>query len=248
MSDPQTSPSNDIPDDFPLDPIAQIAETVVNEASSIAERVKQHAAAMPAAAFVTHPRWEEAKWSATTFQWHPTSEAPPIMGIVFDNAEAGQAIFRDSEPHLNHVDRFEGICISIIEDHAPGNPDPASPGQEHRPGYTVHLYPDPDSLAAHATMDGLVLDPPIVPLLGQWNRHYPIPGHPALLPRFKEEYEKHQEFLLAPAIRRDDGQLWCVSELGIIKNFIEFRGLAEISEDDPDAAALVMPQLVVPSV
>ncbi len=229
---------DDAPAAFPLDQLPQAVDAIHDQMQAIAEKVRHHAAAMPAAAFVTHPLWAEAGWSATTFQWHPTSEAPPIMGIVFEDAEAGQQIFRDAEAQLNHTDRFEEICVSIIEGDVPG--------QEHRPGYTVHICPDPESLAAHATVDGLVLDSQVVPMLGQWNRVYPVPGQPPLLPRFKEEYEKHREFLLAPVVRRDDGQLWCVPELGIIKNIVTFRDLADITDDDADAVALLMPQLIVP--
>lgn len=196
---------------------------------------------MPAAAFTTHPLWSQARWSATTFQWHPKSEAPPIMGLVFDNAEAGKEIFREAERQMNHEDRFEEIRVSIIEG--------TVPGEERRPGYSVHICADPEALAAHATAADFVVDPSIVPFLGQWNRHYPIPGMPPLLTRFKREFAKHEEFLLAPVTKRADGRLWCSPELGIIKNIINFRYLSQVTEsDDPDAAALVLPQLITPPV
>jgi hypothetical protein len=194
---------------------------------------------MPVAAFTTHPLWEKAAWSATTFQWHPISEAPPLMGLVFDNEEAGLEIFREAERQINHEDRFEEIRVSIIEG--------AVPGQQNRPGYSVHICADPEALAGHATMNELVVDPTIVPFLGQWNRHYPNPGKPSLLAKFKQEYEKHQEFMLAPVVHKDDGNEYMVPELGIIKNIINFRQLSDItSGDDPDLAALLLPQLIIP--
>jgi hypothetical protein len=209
------------------------------EAEAFTARVQQHVKAMPAAAFTTHPLWAEAKWSATTYQWHPTSDAPPLMGIVFENVEAGLEIFREAERQINHEDRFEEIRVSIIEG--------AVPGQEHRPGYSVHICADPEALCAHATMEDFVVDPSIVPFLGQWNRHYPVPGTPLLLPRFKQEFEKHKEFMLAPTIRRDDGNLYMVPELGIIKSVIIFRQLSEVTRpDDTDAAALLLPELITP--
>lgn len=232
---------SDVPNFFPLERLPRVADAIEEQSARIAERIQKYAATMPAAAFVTHPLWAEARWSATTFQWHPASEAPPIMGIVFDNAEAGLEVFREAERTMNHTDRFEEVRIAIIEGDAPG-----ASGREQRPGYSVRICPDPEGLAAQATMDDLVLDPQIMPLLGQWNRVYPIPGQPALLPRFKREFQKHKEFLLAPVTRRADGQLWCSPELGIIKNHIEFRDLSEIMEDDPDAAALLLPHLITP--
>ncbi|MDZ7616655.1 MAG: hypothetical protein U1E05_06605 [Patescibacteria group bacterium] len=202
-------------------------------------RVQRHVKTMPAAAFTTHPLWPEAKWSATTYQFHPTGEAPPVMGLVFENVEAGLEIFREAERQMNHEDRFEEIRISIIEGPVPG--------QEHRPGYSVHISADPDALCAHATMNDLVVDPSIVPFLGQWNRHYPVSGSPPMLARFKAEFEKHKEFLLAPTVRRADGNLYMEPSLGIVKNVILFRQLSDITAPfDTDAAAQSLPQFIVP--
>ena len=224
---------------FPVERYSLVAEAITKELESIATRVRRHANVMPAAAFATHPLWAEAAWSATTFQWHPASESPPLMGLVFDNEEAGLEIFREAERQMNHEDRFEEIRLSIVEG--------SVPEQQHRPGYSVHICADPDALAAHATMNDLVVDPTIVPFLGQWNRHYPIPGRPSLLARFKEEFEKHQEFMLAPVTRHADGNQYMQPDLGIIKNVVHFRQLSDItSGDDPDAAARLLPQLIIP--
>src|SRR5688572_12141460 len=165
----------DAPGFFPVERQSKLGSIVQEQLASIGARIRQHAKPMPATAFTTHPRWSEARWSATTFQWHPTSEAPPIMGLVFDNAEAAREIFREGERQMNHTDRFEEIRVSIIEGPVPG--------QEERPGYTVHISPDPDALAAHATAEDFVVDQNVIPFLGQWNRHYPVPGMPALLPK-----------------------------------------------------------------
>ncbi|MGH9677957.1 MAG: hypothetical protein ACRD36_12705, partial [Candidatus Acidiferrum sp.] len=224
---------------FPFERFPLVAEAIAKELESIAARVQRHAKTMPAAAFATHHLWAEAKWSATTFQWHPTSEAPPIMGLVFDNAEAGKEIFREAERQMNHEDRFEEIRVSIIEGFVPG--------QENRPGYSMHICADPDALNAHATFADMVVDPTIVPFLGQWNRHYPILGLPSLLARFKSEFATHKEFLLAPVTRRADGKQYADPLLGIIKHIVHFRQLADITApDDPDAAALVLPQFITP--
>ena len=198
--------------------------------------VERHAELMPVAAFTTSPLWQEARWTATTFRWHPTSAAPPVMGLVFENAEPGLDLFRQLEKAYNHTDRFEEMRVSVIE----GSPA----GQ--RAGYTVHICPDPDALAMHATGDGLVIDPTLTPFLGRWNRMYPVPGQPALLPRFKEEVRRHGEYLLAPVTRRADGQLWFSSELGFIKHTIDFREVADIGEGDIDAGAVLMPVLMPP--
>lgn len=224
---------------WPYERFAMVTEALQNELKSLADRVQQHVKSMPAAAFATHPLWAVARWSATTYQWHPRSEAPPVMGLVFDDVEAGLELFREAEREMNHEDRFEEIRISIIEG--------VMTGQEQRPGYSVHICTDPDALCGHATFEDFVVDQRIVPFLGQWNRHFPVPGAPLLLPKFRQEFEKHNEFLLAPTMRRDDGQLYMAVELGIIKNTILFRTIADItSPSDTDAAALVLPHLITP--
>lgn len=205
---------------------------------AIQECAQHHSRMMPAA-FTANPLWPEARWSATTYAFHPTGEAPPVMGLVFENTEAAEDIFMAAKERMNNHDRANEIRVSIIEGDIPG--------QEQRPGYSVHICPDPESLAAQATADGVVLDQTIVPFLGQWNRHYPIPGTPQMLPKFKREFQKHGEYMLAPVVRREDGQLHIEPTLGIVKKTIEFRQLSEIlGPGDPDASALVLPSLITP--
>jgi hypothetical protein len=225
---------------YPRERLPEFIETVQKEISPLVARIREHAKKIPALAFTIHPLWAEAKWSATAFRWHPTSEQPPFIGLMFDNAEAGKEIFREAERHMNHTDRFEEIRISIIEG--------AVPGQEQRPGYSVHISPDADALSMHATAEDFIVNPKLVPLLGQWNRHYPIPGQPLLLQEFKREFVRHKEFVLAPVVRKSDGQFWFEAELGIIKNEIHFRSLSDITPDDPDAAALLLPQFIIPPI
>ena len=186
--------------------------------------------------FILNPLWNEAGWRATTFRWHPQSEFPPIMGIVFANGDDGRRIFREFAQHHRHGDRFDELRISIIEGSLPGQ----------MAGYSVHLCPDPESLFARATAEGIVLDPTVILLASRWNRMYPLPDSPPLLARFKEEYEKHREFLLAPVTRRPDGQDYFDVDCGIVNRRIQFRQLSEITSDDIDSAALKMPELVRP--
>jgi hypothetical protein len=190
----------------------------------------------PVAAFTTSPLWSEAKWSSTTFQWHPTSQAPPIMGIVFDDAEKGKELFRAFAKSCNHSDRFEELRISIIE----GSPE----GQPF--GYSVHIGPEMEMLQAMATAEDIEITNATMPFFGQVNRMYPVVGHPNLLQKFKQEYEKHKQFLLAPVVKRAGEQLWCDPMLGIEKSLITFRNLADVQSDDIDAVALALPALVPP--
>ena len=158
------------------------------------------------------------------------------MGIVFDNADAGKELFRTFAKSCNHADRFEELRISIIE----GSPE----GQQ--PGYSVHIGPEMEMLKAMATGEDIEITPATMPLFGQVNRMYPVPGQPNLLARFKQEYDRDKQFLFAPVTKRPDGQYWCHVELGIEKSLITFRNLPDIQPDDIDAVALALPTRVTP--
>ena len=200
---------------------------------AIAEQLAKRS---PWLSFVISRLWTEAIWSSTTFRWHPQSGAPPIMGLVFSDGKKGRELFRTLTRQVDHDKAGDELRVSIIEGDVLGQ----------RPGYSVHLGPDPDAIEALGTFEGVVVDHATLLLFGQVNRMYPIPGHPDLLGRFKREYAKHREYMLAPVTRRDDGQLWVHVELGLVKRAIHFRDLKDITEDDVDAAALVLPMLITP--
>ncbi len=181
--------------------------------------------ALHAMRFVVNPAWDRARWSATTFRWHPRSEFPPVMGLVFEDAMAGQQLFCDWSAEHGNVDPLEELRVAIIEGDIEGL----------RRGYTVHLSGDVEGILARATIEGIAVPNKCVPWISRVNRMHPEPGSTLLLPRFKEEFARHQEYLVAPVTRRGDGQLWFDIELGIVKHKIHFRQANEIADNDIDA-------------
>lgn len=185
--------------------------------------------------FIADPRWARAHWSATTFRWHPRSQAPAVMGLVFDNALAGQDLFSGWVAEHGNADPLDEIRVAIIEGDIDGL----------RPGYTVHLSGDIEGIFARATTEGVVVPDPL-PWMSRVNRMHPVPGSPPMLARFKEEFTKHGEYLLAPVTRRVDSQLWFDVELGIVKRKVHFRHVSEIADNDVDSivklAELIRPQ------
>ena len=224
---------------YPLQRVTMLQDLVKRQMDSITNRIRLHADSMPVAAFTTSPVWEHAKWRGATFRWDPNHpmKVPPIMGLCFDNADAGRKLFSQLVDYHGNQDDHEEIRVSIIE----GSP----PGQQF--GYSVHICPDPESLAAYATVAGIVLDPKLIRFFGRWNRMYPISGHPSLLQAFKRGFDKHNEFMLTSATRRDDGQEYFDVRLGLVKHKVKFRKFTDITNDDDlDAMALMMPLLVPP--
>ena len=177
---------------------------------------------IPVYRFLARPLWDSARWTATTFRWHPASEAPPIMGMVFeDGAEASKLFSHWSGSH----DELEELRVAVIEGEIPSQ----------RSGYSIHLTPEIEVLSMRTTTEGIVAKPEAIRLHTRLNRMHPLPDIPGMLPRFKQEFEKHQEFLLAPVTRREDGELRVDVELGVVKRTICFREVSGIVEGDIDA-------------
>ena len=175
----------------------------------------------PAVNFLACDEWNDVNWSGTTFRWHPTGEAPPIMGLVFENASAGRAIFREWTDLAGNQDSFEELRVTIVEGEFP----------ETKPGYIVHFCPDPQNTLAHATADGVVFDIEQFSFLCRANKMDFLQDSPPMLQSFKQEFAKHGEYLLAPVTKGHDGQSYVDVELGIIKNKIEFMTVDEITAE-----------------
>lgn len=76
--------------------------------------------------------WNDAKWSGTFYAIYP--DAPPIMGLAFQNEKAARKIFNGWHERYGQNDEFEEIRISIIEGPIDGEED----------GYSVHVSSDPE--------------------------------------------------------------------------------------------------------
>lgn len=177
--------------------------------------------------------WSRASWSGATYRWHPTGEAPPVMGLVFRDAEAGRGIFRAWVEENGHEDKLDDLCVSIIEGPFPNMP----------PGYIVHLGPNPKHLLAHIGEGGVALNADALGKLCRANWMDLLPGNPPMLATFKREFKRHGTCLLAPVTQRDDGQYWVDVELGIEKTAIHFydyaSAVADIKSHGVDIEAVI---------
>lgn len=217
-------------DYHPVARLANVPPALVEDAASMMQFIHDHQKLLPAAAWLTNPLWISAGWSATAYRWHPTSEQPPVMGFVFENAEAGRELFRSWNAQQRNADELEEIRIAVIEGGIPGQ----------RPGYSVHLCPDPVNSLIRATAEGVVVDLQLA-MLGQTRRMHPIAGEPPMLPHFRSEFEKHGEYLLAPITRRENGQKYFDIDHGIVKSAIYFRRASHIEEGDIDSIVFRTP-------
>ncbi len=144
------------------------------------------------------------------------------MGLVFGDWSQGVRLFRSWVEAVGHADEHDDLRVAIIEGDVPGK----------APGYSVRISPSfADYLHEDQQSDGSEK-------IGRVRRMHPALGNaPYMLGRFKDEYEKHGEFMLAPVVTRDDDQLWFNPNQGIIKRELVLRRLDEIDEHEPDALA-----------
>ena len=200
-----------------------------------------------ASKFCCTKQWDSATWLATTYQWHPTSEMPPVMGLVFADWPKGIELFKSWVDAVGNVDAEDDLRVAILEGYMPGQ----------APGYTIRISPSlneyldedddgrnyigrvmrmhppeaqpPGSSVPKAAVSAEPVIPSMMPNL---------PGNIDMLARFKEEYKRHGEFMLAPVVQRDDNQLYMNVHQGIIKRELVIRHVSEIGENEPDMFAL----------
>lgn len=175
----------------------------------------------PVMGFLGSRRWDDARWQGTTFRWHPTGEAPPVMGLVFANADAGKTLFGEWVGLAGNRDPYEELSVTIVEGSALGD----------APGYLVHLGADAESTQAHANAMGVELDPDALIEMQIARKMDVADDVSSMLDRFKREYTRHGEFLLAPVTARGDGRLFIDIELGIVKTKINFLTVDQIVDD-----------------
>ncbi|QNN24721.1 hypothetical protein HED60_21405 [Planctomycetales bacterium ZRK34] len=173
--------------------------------------------------FCESHHWHEAIWLATAYQWHPTSKMPPVLGLVFADGRKGIEIFRTWTDAVGNVDENDDLRVAIIEGDMPGQ----------TAGYTVRLSP---SLNEYLDEDDT--DRRFVGRVVRMHPQFGNPEAPDMLARFKQEYQRHGEFMLPPVVQRDDGELYMDVHHGIIKRELVLRHVSDISDDEPDMLSL----------
>jgi hypothetical protein len=171
-------------------------------------------------------REQVARWSGTAYQFDRHADSPPVMGLRFERPDKGQELFRSWTEKHGNCDELEEIRITVIEGEIPGEES----------GYWVRIGPDPENSLLRATAEGIVIDGLPLGMLAQMRPMNPIAGTTPMLPRFKELFRKHGEFLFAPVGPRDDGRQWVDLECGIVKKAMHFHNLADFDRNVLKAA------------
>ena len=174
--------------------------------------------------------WDKANWRATTFML--AQQAPPVLGLGFQNEDAAREIFQDWRERYGAGDRFEELRISIVEGDIP----------DLRPGYSVHIGSDPLNVYHHYNKLGLMTDRDLLVTTSRVDRMN-APNSPKLA-AFKDAYRTFKTYFLAPVIVDETGTkiIKPLLDMKIYKTQVYFRNSNEIGEDDPDSIVVRKPK------
>lgn len=159
--------------------------------------------------------WNEAKWYGVVFATIPDPAAPPILALLFENAEAGMKIFKGWREELGEVDKLRIAILRKISRDSPH-------------WYRIVIGNDP-------TSELVANDVKQVVMVSRFNTM--TPDSSANLERFLVAYGLTGEFILGQA-RMNGDQIELVEENQILKKRIVVRDAWEVGPHDPDCVAI----------
>ena len=164
------------------------------------------------------PLWDQAKWRGTLFACFPGKL--PILAIVFENEQAGQAIFRAWKGRWGNEDKDEAIRLAIITGLSKRNPAE----------YAVVVGPNFQQMAEN--------EKKLATYVFRINRMSPTTS--TNLDNFITAYEKAGVFLLAPAQLSANITIPRMPfvQFALTKRRLALREAWQIGENDPDISAL----------
>jgi hypothetical protein len=164
--------------------------------------------------------WDRANWTGTLFVWPENNESPPLLALLFKNAEAGAEIFKHWQNELGKIDKQDRLRLTIIRGISKKNVH----------AYRMVVGSNPDaSLTIDATK-----------LFFMVNRSHTMePTSDRNLSGFLAKYDLAKAFFLAPAFLRDDSSEPEPNfEKCILKRELNVRQAWEIGRNDIDCPGI----------
>jgi hypothetical protein len=160
--------------------------------------------------------WSKAQWCAVAFGLQ-TSDAPPVLGLVFKDRDAALAIFAAWRARFGEVDSDEHIRLSIL----------TGVSRHHPHRYRVAVGSNIDALEMHR----LIVTASRIQSMN--------PSDSKNLQAFCEAYAFSGHYVLAPAFLADQsGTPELMLEQWIGKRSLSIRSLWQVGENDPDLPAI----------
>jgi len=172
--------------------------------------------AMKVHSVIDVPVWDGAKWRGCGYVQR-SKQYPMVMALLFENMEAGKRIFEKWKQRIGGEDKSDDIVLSIIR----GLPE-SSPHH-----YCVQISAKlPDSTDTKANRV----------LLTSSRSMIMEPSNSLNLEAFLESYRRFGAYFLVPASPAALAEF--PKDLVILKRDVRVMLVSEISETDPEAAAL----------
>jgi len=166
------------------------------------------------------PLWDRARWTATIYAFVANSNQPPILGLAFNDANAGKSIFEAWKNRLGKIDDQERLRISIIR----------GIDAQHPHGYRVVVGSNLGVFSRESNTSQMVL-------VSRINRMHP--KNSDNLDGFLSRFKSAGRYLLAPAhFDKEAAAPELFLDFGIEKKQLTVRQAWQIGPNDPDSIAI----------
>ncbi|HHB93433.1 MAG TPA: hypothetical protein ENK59_09520 [Thioploca sp.] len=160
--------------------------------------------------------WEQANWIGTAFA--SSEDEIPAIALVFETKTPAIEIFQQWQADFGKIDVDEKLRISIIEGEIPELAD----------GYTIHITPNLDKFLKQSENE-VQID------ITNKHQRLVVSENSTGLTDFKTSFAKFKQYHILPAFYIDES-IQPIFDFALLKTVINFRNVADISENDIDAA------------
>lgn len=136
---------------------------------------------------IREPLWNRAGWSGTVFLWEPFGTEPPVMALLFSDADAAAQIFSHLHAEVGSEDHRDSLRVSVIRGIDRHNP--------HH--YRIVVGSSPDTVDPGATNKMVVLMSRVQTM---------TPSSSANLDAFLDNYARAKSFSLTCALAPSGGR------------------------------------------
>jgi hypothetical protein len=155
--------------------------------------------------------WDEARWRGTLFAQFPGG--PPILGLLFENPNAGEAIFKGWRDRWGEEDMDDALRVAIVRGISAKSP-------AH---YSVVVGPN--------LAESSLSQSKIIVTVSRLNKMEPTSTEN--LDRFLVDYGNFGGFFLIPA-KMDLSSPELLTQYALAKRHLHVKSAWEIGENDPD--------------
>jgi tetratricopeptide (TPR) repeat protein len=157
--------------------------------------------------------WNNAGWQGVGYTIAPGSPYPPIMGLIFKDANSGMKIFEKWREEYGENDEKDFIRVAVMRGISDEFPD----------DYRVGIGANP-----------VALDLKNILVSSSTRINTMTPEKPGSLDMFIEQYELVGKFMLAPIVPDGDGGMVLRNDLGIIKGEVVIKQPKDLGDNDLD--------------